>query len=571
MMYRIDDLDFQLNPLNKFSIRGGGETTYAEYYEKKYNKKLRNLHQPLIVNRKKKGSDEVIYLIPELCIMTGQSDEMRQNFQLQKDLNQLIKPNPQKRLKECQKLIDLIKTNEKTKDLLKKWAISIEVNPVSVDASKLDAGNIIMGRDNQFPLDNTPDFDRKIQTEMFSQVQLKKIALFCNSRDRDVSASFMSTLKESVKTFHYPMDSPKEFFIDGRNFEDWERQFKKYLDDTVQAVILLLPGKKKAAPFYDNVKKYLLTKCPIPSQVVLVPTIQNGKNTRSIVNKILIQLCAKVGGIPWSVKDFPFVDKPTMIVGIDVLHKPAMKNKSLLSFCGTTNKSFSRYFSSIDLYPDGEDMGKAIQATVKNAILAFGKTNKVLPARLIVYRDGVSDSQRKVLEEREVKAFLRAFDDLIESKEINAKPELIFICVNKKVATKFFTGDNLQREGLGNPEQGTVVSSEVTTGNDFYLISQKTTQGSAAPTHYFVLSHYVNGDDGYVDKTKEISEKVMVDIQKLTYKLCYMYYNWSGSIKVPAPIQYAQKLSTLIGDRWKPDNQMIPDKLFEKLQSLYYI
>lgn len=29
------------------------------------------------------------------------------------------------------------------------------------------------------------------------------------------------------------------------------------------------------------------------------------KNTRSIVNKILIQLCAKVGGTPWGIDGFP--------------------------------------------------------------------------------------------------------------------------------------------------------------------------------------------------------------------------------------------------------------------------
>ena len=78
-------------------------------------------------------------------------------------------------------------------------------------------------------------------------------------------------------------------------------------------------------------------ECPIPSQVVLTSTIQAGKNLRSIVNKILIQICAKVGGTPWSVSDIPFMNEPTMICGIDILHKNAMKSKSLLSFCATIN------------------------------------------------------------------------------------------------------------------------------------------------------------------------------------------------------------------------------------------
>jgi len=29
-----------------------------------------------------------------------------------------------------------------------------------------------------------------------------------------------------------------------------------------------------------------------------------------------------------------------------------------------------------------------------------------------------------------------------------------------------------------------------------------------------------------------------------------MYYNWIGSIKVPAPVQYANKLSNLVADKF---------------------
>jgi aubergine-like protein len=36
-------------------------------------------------------------------------------------------------------------------------------------------------------------------------------------------------------------------------------------------------------------------------------------------------------------------------------------------------------------------------------------------------------------------------------------------------------------------------------------------------------------------------------IQQLTYKLCHMYYNWSGTVRVPAPCQYAHKLAFLMG------------------------
>jgi len=36
-------------------------------------------------------------------------------------------------------------------------------------------------------------------------------------------------------------------------------------------------------------------------------------------------------------------------------------------------------------------------------------------------------------------------------------------------------------------------------------------------------------------------------IQCFTFKLCHLYYNWSGTVSVPAPCQYAHKLAALTG------------------------
>ena len=32
-------------------------------------------------------------------------------------------------------------------------------------------------------------------------------------------------------------------------------------------------------------------------------------------------------------------------------------------------------------------------------------------------------------------------------------------------------------------------------------------------------------------------------LQKISYKLTHMYYNWLGTVRVPAPCQYAHKLA----------------------------
>ena len=74
----------------------------------------------------------------------------------------------------------------------------------------------------------------------------------------------------------------------GMRVDAWIKTLKEQLNEGVQMVVLLLPGAKGRCNLYDDVKKFLLTEFPIPSQVVLTSTIQRGKNLRSIVSKILI-------------------------------------------------------------------------------------------------------------------------------------------------------------------------------------------------------------------------------------------------------------------------------------------
>lgn len=84
---------------------------------------------------------------------------------------------------------------------------------------------------------------------------------------------------------------------------------------------------------------------------------------------------------------------------------------------------------------------------------------------------------------------------------------------------------------------------------DFFLVSQHVRQGTATPSHYIVVY-----DTSGLDADK---------MQRLAYKFCHLYYNWPGTIRVPAPCQYAHKLAYLVGQCVKgmPDERL-EDKLY---------
>lgn len=73
--------------------------------------------------------------------------------------------------------------------------------------------------------------------------------------------------------------------------------------------------------------------------------------------------------------------------------------------------------------------------------------------------------------------------------------------------------------------------------------------GTVTPSHYVVIENEANFPPDI--------------LQQLSYKLTYQYFNWPGSIRVPAPCQYAHKLAYLVGESVKRETaEILNDKLF---------
>jgi aubergine-like protein len=111
-------------------------------------------------------------------------------------------------------------------------------------------------------------------------------------------------------------------------------------------------------------------------------------------------------------------------------------------------------------------------------------------------------------------------------------PKFTFIIVNKRLNTRIF----LNRGGrCSNPNSGTVVDNTITLPEryDFFLVSQSVRQGTVAPTSYNIIY--------------DTSGLTPDQMQMISYKMTHLYYNWSGTTRVPAVVQYAHKLALLVG------------------------
>jgi aubergine-like protein len=278
-IYLIDEVNLKLSPRSTFDTKDG-PISYQEYYKQKYGLKLNFLDQPLFVIQDKKRN-QIIHLIPELCYLSGLTDEMRSNFNLMKDVATITKGNVGEKMEECRNIINQFIKNSSCQSEIKKWGITLSNKPLALDGYRLSAGNYVMhkkqdGSRHNFSIDDNNDIDRKIQAEMFSQPPLNVWAIFATQKDENLANTFLETIKQVQSTFNYQMNKPPIFLVKSQNFRDWENELSKNINPNVQAVVLIIPGSRGKGPLYNDLKRLLLGKYPVPSQVVLSGTLSKG-------------------------------------------------------------------------------------------------------------------------------------------------------------------------------------------------------------------------------------------------------------------------------------------------------
>ena len=124
--YRIDDIDWSAKPTDTFVGRKGETMSFIQYYQNKYGREVRDGGQPLLVSMptlkdKRAGQDTPRLLVPELCNLTGLSDEQRANFQLMKQMAEHTRQDPERRVRSLKKFADRLKNTAGVQEVLGKW------------------------------------------------------------------------------------------------------------------------------------------------------------------------------------------------------------------------------------------------------------------------------------------------------------------------------------------------------------------------------------------------------------------------------------------------------------------
>ncbi|KAF3696050.1 Piwi-like protein 1 [Channa argus] len=525
--YRIDDIAWDHTPNNTFK-RGDTDISFKNYYKTQYGLEIIDGNQVLLISQvKRMGPDGAAkgpaMLIPELCYLTGLTDKMRADFNIMKDLSTHTRLTPEQREGRLNRFVTNIQKNPDAQAELDKWGLSFDKQLLSLAGRVLPGERIFQGSRSYEYNPWAADWSKEMRgIPVISSPSLNNWLMFHTRRNGNEAQSLLQTLNKVSGPLGIRLQ--RAIMIE---YEDQQESLLRALQHNVgpqtQMVVVVLPSNRKDK--YDSIKKYLCVDCPTPSQCVLSRTLSRPQALMTVATKIVLQMACKMGGELWSV-EIPL--KQLMIVGIDCYHDTASGKRSIGALVASLNQTMSRWFSKCVLQHKGQEIMDGLKMALRAALKDYQKFNNCLPSRIIVYRDGVGDGQLHSVVNYEVSQII----DSIKSLSDQYMPKLSVVVVKKRISTRFFAHINGK---VCNPPPGTIVDSEVTRHEwyDFYIVSQAIRTGSVSPTHYNV-----------VYDTSGLKPDHM---QRLTYKLCHMYYNWQGIIRVPAPCQYAHKLAFLVG------------------------
>eukprot|EP00099_Drosophila_melanogaster_P011508 NP_001285825.1 P-element induced wimpy testis, isoform B [Drosophila melanogaster] len=544
--YRINDVDFGQTPKSTFSCKGR-DISFVEYYLTKYNIRIRDHNQPLLISKNrdkalKTNASELVVLIPELCRVTGLNAEMRSNFQLMRAMSSYTRMNPKQRTDRLRAFNHRLQNTPESVKVLRDWNMELDKNVTEVQGRIIGQQNIVF-HNGKVPAGENADWQRHFRDQRMLTTPsdgLDRWAVIAPQRNSHELRTLLDSLYRAASGMGLRIRSPQEFII----YDDRTGTYVRAMDDCVRSdpklILCLVPNDN--AERYSSIKKRGYVDRAVPTQVVTLKTTKN-RSLMSIATKIAIQLNCKLGYTPWMI-ELPL--SGLMTIGFDIAKSTRDRKRAYGALIASMDlQQNSTYFSTVTECSAFDVLANTLWPMIAKALRQYQHEHRKLPSRIVFYRDGVSSGSLKQLFEFEVKDIIEKLKTEYARVQLSP-PQLAYIVVTRSMNTRFFLNGQ-------NPPPGTIVDDVITLPEryDFYLVSQQVRQGTVSPTSYNVLYSSMG-----------LSPEKM---QKLTYKMCHLYYNWSGTTRVPAVCQYAKKLATLVGTNL----HSIPQNALEK--KFYYL
>ena len=562
--YRIESIDFEKNPMNtSFNIKtqeGMKTVTIYNYYQQQYKQNIKHKDQPLLIAERKvkdkkllkseedkNKNEDLIYLVPELVLITGIENEAGSKSRRQ-DIISKTKTNPNQRMNEINKIHDLMNddtpkqfkkngeliSTKSSKQLADEWGINLGEN-LSLEGRVLNQPKLIFNNKRLV----TPKNGLFRTESAYDGVTITRdnFMYIYNRKDRADFRSIINNLfnKAKIKDIRINV-RPDELYSYGfnraYNWEDIKHELKKInFNPKLRMVMVFLDNNLEH--YYNQLKEYLTNVIKVNSQFSQTRRLTDPKRAGSIMFNIVEQINIKMGGINFYIDTSNLInDKVYLIIGLESKKVGKDSIDYVLTF------AYNQRLSRTQTIPrtcknNAEEISKTLNELLDEAIkgLHFLGHAPHPPEYIIIYRQGGNHLQNVKTSQLEIPIFLGNINqrkEKIESFRRN-NTKLIYICCNLKGDLKFFEES---KNGYSNPPSGLCIDERIVESGkyEFYLQPQYVNQGTATPCHYEVL--YQDMDEKNQENNMSIEE-----LENLSFQLSFYYWTWSGAVRVPGVLR----------------------------------
>jgi len=557
----VEGVMWDMTPLTTFSCRGVDKTfeqyvkdRYSNYWSTRMEDHI-DPKQPMIAVRNKferrdrrvggdtpsskhsedttaspRTTNEIIYLIPQLCSLTDFPDDVKTNFNARKDIDQYTKLTGKKRANEVQHFIDQLAQA----DIFSKWNIRLFVQMEAVQAVIGGDNHLLMGDGDVKVSKDRANFGASVRDHpVFRAVDLDNWLVVhhsnCSANDIDYLVQHLIREGRRVKI---NIRSPKKYdigHVDARNrgyarvYSDAMKRCPAIGDKTLQIVLVVIPGGPKNDAEYGKLKEFIEGTCRLKCQFVQDKNLnqKNSKRLNDVLGGVLTQMNWKLGGATWAVQ---LEIQDTCLVGIDVSHRPGHAGASILAIAIGIDPNASRFHTEFFPQSPGQERMDNVETSIERGLLEYQRTTGTRPKRILVFRDGVGDGQFKDVERNEVPQYHNACAKVFGA---DYRYEFYMVICSKDTNARIFD----LSQNNGNAPAGTMVKDVIIPEgrNEFFVIPHTATEGGAMPTRFSVLQSQ--------------GALTIPQLAQTARALCVGYYNYPGAIRVPVPVQLAHVMS----------------------------
>lgn len=303
------------------------------------------------------------------------------------------------------------------------------------------------------------------------------------------------------------------------NLEKKIKSFSSSFNDSgAQLVVILLPSSD--AQLFSRIKHFADVRHGVHTLCFRRKPKRNSRElaidtSHNYLTNLSLKINLKLGGINHTlVSRGDALMRDTMFVGIDVTHPTGSESseytRSIAAVVANTDVTLGQWPGSIRAQERRQEIVSDLRDMVHERLSAWADQRN-LPSRVVVYRDGVSESQYQQVLTNELPQVEAAIDSYFMNHPGQQRPQVTLLVVGKRHHTrsvppisiqsslKIIPTDNPQYRfypiadndtgNQGNVLPGTVVDRGCTMerGFDFFMVAHQGIKGTSRPAHYVVL------------------------------------------------------------------------------------